>query len=99
MTALEYKLLGLLARQPMSGYDLAKILKKSFIPFGSVSHTQIYPALASLRQQGHVRYHIVEQHSGRPNKTLPTATARTRIVSNGSRMSRSSAPEGSFFVS
>ena len=63
MTTLEYKLLGLLARQPMSGYDLASHLKQRFVPFGPISHTQIYPALASLEQQGLVRYHIVEQHS------------------------------------
>jgi DNA-binding PadR family transcriptional regulator len=70
MTILEYKLLGLLARQPMSGYDLASHLKQRFVPFGPVSHTQIYPALASLEQQGLVRYHIVEQHAGRPNKKV-----------------------------
>ena len=45
MTTLEYKLLGLLARQPMSGYDLASHLKQRFVPFGPISHTQIYPAL------------------------------------------------------
>jgi hypothetical protein len=39
MTTLEYKLLGLLARQPMSGYDLASHLKQRFVPFGPVSHT------------------------------------------------------------
>jgi DNA-binding PadR family transcriptional regulator len=80
MTTLECKLLGLLARHPMSGYDLAKILKQSFIPFGSVSHTQIYPALASLTQQGHVRYHIVEQHSGRPNKKVYELTDEGRTA-------------------
>jgi DNA-binding PadR family transcriptional regulator len=70
MTILEYKLLGLLARQPMSGYDLASHLKQRFVPFGPISHTQIYPALASLEQQGLVRYHIVEQHAVRPNKKV-----------------------------
>ena len=70
MTILEYKLLGLLARQPMSGYDLASHLKQRFVPFGPVSHTQIYPTLASLEQQGLVRYHIVEQHAVRPNKKV-----------------------------
>ena len=70
MTTLEYKLLGLLARQPMSGYDLASHLKQRFIPFGPISHTQIYPALASLEQQRYVRYHIVEQHAVRPNKKV-----------------------------
>jgi DNA-binding PadR family transcriptional regulator len=78
MTTLEYKLLGLLARQPMSGYDLASHLKQRFVPFGPVSHTQIYPALASLEQQGLVRYHIVEQHTVRPNKKVYELTEEGR---------------------
>ena len=48
MTTLGYMLLGLLAREPMSGYDLAMQLKKHFTPFWPISHTQIYPALAQL---------------------------------------------------
>ena len=78
MTTLEYKLLGLLARQPMSGYDLASRLKKRFVPFGPISHTQIYPALASLEQQGLVRYHIVEQQAVRPNKKVYELTEEGR---------------------
>jgi len=78
MTTLEYKLLGLLARQPMSGYDLASHLKQRFVPFGPISHTQIYPALASLEQQGLVRYHIVEQHAVRPNKKVYELTEEGR---------------------
>jgi len=80
MTTLEYKLLGLLARQPMSGYDLASHLKKRFVPFGPISHTQIYPALASLEQQGLVRYHIVEQQAVRPNKKVYELTEEGRAA-------------------
>jgi DNA-binding PadR family transcriptional regulator len=80
MTPLEYKLLGLLARQPMSGYDLANHLKQRFVPFGPISHTQIYPALASLEQQGLVRYHIVEQHAVRPNKKVYELTESGRAA-------------------
>jgi DNA-binding PadR family transcriptional regulator len=78
MTTLEYKLLGMLARQPMSGYDLASRLKQPFVPFGPTSLTQIYPALASLEQQGLVRYHIVEQHAVRPNKKVYELTEEGR---------------------
>src|SRR5215472_8687102 len=80
MTTLEYKLLGLLARQPMSGYDLASHLKQPFVPFGPISHTQIYPALASLEQQGLVRYHIVEQQAVRPNKKVYELTEEGRAA-------------------
>src|SRR5215472_5026965 len=80
ITTLEYKLLGLLARHPMSGYDLAGHLKQRFVPFGPISHTQIYPALASLEQQGLVRYHIVEQHAVRPNKKVYELTEEGRAA-------------------
>jgi len=80
MTTLEYKVLGLLARHPMSGYDLASRLKKRFVPFGPISHTQIYPALASLEQQGLVRYHIVEQQAVRPNKKVYELTEEGRAA-------------------
>jgi DNA-binding PadR family transcriptional regulator len=78
MTPLEYKLLGLLARQPMSGYDLASFLKQRFVPFGPISHTQIYPALAGLEQKGLVRYHIVDQQAVRPNKKVYELTEEGR---------------------
>src|SRR5215468_12254260 len=80
VTTLEYKLLGLLARQPMSGYDLASHLKQRFVPFGPISHTQIYPALASLEQQGLVRYHIVDQQAVRPNKKVYELTEEGRAA-------------------
>ena len=80
MTTLEYKLLGLLARQPMSGYDLARDLKQRFVPFGPISHTQIYPALASLEQKGLVRYHIVDQQAVRPNKKVYELTEEGRAA-------------------
>jgi DNA-binding PadR family transcriptional regulator len=80
MTTLEYKLLGMLARQPMSGYDLASHLKQPFVPFGPISHTQIYPALASLEQQGLVRFDIIEQHAARPNKKVYELTEEGRAT-------------------
>ncbi|WP_220196480.1 PadR family transcriptional regulator [Ktedonospora formicarum] len=80
MTTLEYKLLGMLARQPMSGYDLVSHLKQPFVPFGPISHTQIYPALASLERKGLVRYHIVEQQAVRPDKKVYELTEEGRTA-------------------
>jgi len=80
MTTLEYKLLGMLARQPMSGYDLASHLKQPFVPFGPISHTQIYPALASLERKGLVRYHVVEQQAVRPDKKVYELTGEGRAA-------------------
>jgi DNA-binding PadR family transcriptional regulator len=82
MTTLSYMLLSLLAREPMSGYDLtARLkLKKRFVPFWPISHTQIYPALAQLEQQGLVRYHIVDQQGVRPNKKVYEITEEGRAA-------------------
>jgi DNA-binding PadR family transcriptional regulator len=80
MTTLEYKLLGMLARQPMSGYDLASHLKQPIVPFGPISHTQIYPALASLERKGLVRYHVVEQQAVRPDKKVYEVTGEGRAA-------------------
>src|SRR6266511_5810342 len=82
MTTLSYMLLSLLAREPMSGYDLtARMkLKQRFVPFWPISHTQIYPALAQLEQQGLARYHIVNQHAVRPNKKVYEITEEGRAA-------------------
>lgn len=80
MTTLEYKLLGMLARHPMSGYDLASVLKQRVVPFGPISHTQIYPALASLERKGLVRYYVVEQQAVRPDKKVYELTEEGRTA-------------------
>jgi DNA-binding PadR family transcriptional regulator len=38
--------------------------------FWPISHTQIYPALRELEEQGLSRYHLVEQHAMRPDKKV-----------------------------
>jgi DNA-binding PadR family transcriptional regulator len=80
MTTLGYVLLSLLAREPMSGYDLTAQLKKRFAPFWPISHTQIYPALAQLEEQGLCYYHIVEQHALRPDKKVYEITEEGRAA-------------------
>jgi DNA-binding PadR family transcriptional regulator len=82
MTTLSYMLLSLLAREPMSGYDLtARMkLKQRFVPFWPISHTQIYPALAQLEQQALVRFHIVDQQGVRPNKKVYELTEEGRAA-------------------
>ena len=80
MTTLGYVLLTLLARSPMSGYDLTAQLKKRFAPFWPISHTQIYPALAQLEAQGLARHHIVEQQAARPDKKVYKITEEGRTM-------------------
>lgn len=80
MNTLGYVLLSLLAREPMSGYDLTAQLKKRFAPFWPISHTQIYPALAQLEEQGLARYLLVEQHAFRPDKKVYEITEEGRTA-------------------
>jgi DNA-binding PadR family transcriptional regulator len=72
-TTLGYALLGLLARGPLSGYDIAAQLKQGVGPFWHARHSQIYPELARLAADGLVSHVRVEQHD-RPDKKVYSLT-------------------------
>lgn len=80
MNTLAYILLGMLAREPLSGYDLATMLKKHFGPFWAISHTQIYPALAQLVGAGFTTYQIIEQQARHPAKKMYQITEAGQIA-------------------
>ena len=73
VTTLGYALLGLLAREPLSGYDLAQRLKGRVGFFWQARHSQIYPELGRLQAAGLVRHAVVEQQD-RPDKKVYTIT-------------------------
>jgi DNA-binding PadR family transcriptional regulator len=73
MTTLGYALLSLLACESLSGYDLAQTMKSRVSYFWHARHSQIYPELAKLEQQGYVLHTVVEQQD-RPDKKLYTIT-------------------------
>jgi DNA-binding PadR family transcriptional regulator len=52
---LRYALLGLLASRPMSGYELAKLFDGELHVLWSAKHSQIYPELARLLDEGLIR--------------------------------------------
>jgi DNA-binding PadR family transcriptional regulator len=60
-----YSVMGILLRQPRTGYDVVKDLK-SFRPAKS---SQIYPILANLEKAGHARVELAPQ-TGRPDKKI-----------------------------
>lgn len=78
MITLSYALLGLLARQPLSGYDLAQYMKKRIAPMWSALPSQIYPELAKLEKQGMVKHTVVEQQNYRPDKKVYEITEAGR---------------------
>ena len=58
MRTLKYAILGLLDQNPMSGYDLSAKFGEALNEFWSAKHSQIYPELKRLTDEGLVEYHI-----------------------------------------
>jgi DNA-binding PadR family transcriptional regulator len=72
ISTLGYAMLSLLARAPLSGYDIAREMKRphAFF-FGPAQISQIYPTLTRLHEAGLITSTLVEQH-GKPDKRLYT---------------------------
>ena len=73
MSALGYALLALLARRPLTGYDLAQRMRRSTDFFWTARHSQIYPELARMETAGLVTHEVVHQ-TERPDKKVFTMT-------------------------
>jgi DNA-binding PadR family transcriptional regulator len=75
LSLLGYALLSLLARARLSGYDLAREMRKPHAFFFGQGHvSQIYPELARLEAAGLVTVKVVEQQN-RPDKKLYALSA------------------------
>ena len=75
MSTLGYALLGLLARQSLSGYELTGQIKGRVGPFWSTTHSQVYPELSRLEDEDLVDHRVVQQ-SGRPDKKVYSITTK-----------------------
>lgn len=62
---LGYRILGVIARAPRSGYDIVKAL----IKFRPVNVSQVYPIVTEMEAQGMLRSEEIVQ-SGKPNKRV-----------------------------
>jgi len=71
--ALEHILLGYLAREPRTGYDLKKMFDASAAHFWPARQNQIYRTLTRLHEQGHISREVVEQMD-RPNRKVYAIT-------------------------
>lgn len=61
MRTLKYAILGLLMHSPMTGYDISKAFGPGLGTFWSAKHSQIYPELKKLDEEGLVRFSTVIQ--------------------------------------
>lgn len=75
VSTLGYALLGLLAREPLSGLDLARALQERISYFWHARHSQVYPELARLQADGLATHTVVAQRD-RPDKKVYTLTDR-----------------------
>ncbi len=71
-------LLGLLAIQPGSGYDLGLTIRASVRHFWNESYGQIYPNLKRLAKGGLVRSRT-ERQKGKPDRRVYSITAKGRL--------------------
>src|SRR5215831_2213587 len=82
ISMLGYAILSLLARASLSGYDVAREMKRPHAFFyGQAQTSQIYPELARLQEAGLISSTVIEQQ-GRPDRRVyaltPTGLRRLR---------------------
>lgn len=75
MRELKYAILGLVNREPVSGYDITKYFNDSLSKFWDAKHSQIYPELKRLVSEGMVEYKV-EIQGEKLEKKLYTITAK-----------------------
>ena len=79
-STLGYALLGLLAREPRTGYELAQALRIPVGYFWSASHSQIYPELARLEADSLVHSRVVPGPGPRDTKRYAISAAGRRAL-------------------
>ena len=78
-STLGYGLLGLLARDDLTGYDLSLRMREPTAYYWYARHGQIYPELAKLERAGLVRHTKVRQ-TERPDKKVFAITPKGRMA-------------------
>lgn len=79
---LRYFVLGLLAQQPMSGYDIKRFLKSLDWLIGSPSSGSLYPVLRALLQDGLVTVEVIPGIDRPPKKIYSLAGAGRQALDN-----------------
>lgn len=76
-----FALLGMLAIEPMSGYDIRKTIDASIAHFWNESYGQIYPMLKGLAQEGLVT--CKPDRKAARNRRVYAITAKGRLALKG----------------
>jgi len=75
----EFAILGLLAEEDRSGYDIKKEVEERLAHFWSESFGHIYPMLRRLRERGLVEQRV-ERQEGRPDRKVYAITDEGRAA-------------------
>lgn len=78
MRTLKYAILGLVNRNPITGYDITKEFNKELANFWNAKHSQIYPELKKLVDEGLVKFEVVIAGESLEKK-LYTITEKGRV--------------------
>lgn len=78
MRTLKYAILGLINRQSMTGYDLMKTFNMELVNFWHAKHSQLYPELRKLTDEGLITYETVLQGE-KMEKKLYSITEQGKI--------------------
>jgi DNA-binding PadR family transcriptional regulator len=73
-------ILGLLARQPMSGYDIKRLLENLEWLVSSPSFGSLYPALHAMSDQGLLTMDVVRNGNGPSRKVYRITDAGRRVL-------------------
>lgn len=80
VSTLGYAILGLLARKPRTGYEIARSMAAPIGYMWTANHSQIYPELATLESNGLVRHRVIEGPGPRDTKRYSlTAQGRSAL--------------------
>jgi DNA-binding PadR family transcriptional regulator len=79
-STLGFAILGLLAREPHTGYDLARRMRRPVGYFWQSTHSQIYPELHRLEADGLVRYDVVDGRGPRDTKRYEITEAGLGVL-------------------
>ena len=74
-SSLGYAVLGLLARAPMTGYEISRRLRTPIGYFWTAQHSQIYTELARLERDGLAEHEVVDGPGPRDTKRYRATTA------------------------
>ncbi|MCM3039611.1 PadR family transcriptional regulator [Paenibacillus motobuensis] len=70
MNNIQYTILGLLAREPLSGYEMKQQINNRITHFYKINNNQLYPSLSKLEQSGFIELQAIEQESYRPPRKI-----------------------------